>query len=87
MMLLPGAAAKFQAQEERDAGMVLSAGEVRKRALDALEGKRSPAMVSNGWGGAVQEAEKIVMPDLSDDNAVVETEGEYLYVPCICFKS
>ena len=74
-MLLPGAAAKFAAQEERDAG--LSAVDVRKRALEALEGKRSPAVGSNGWGGVAQETEKIVMPDLSDDNAIVEAEGEF----------
>jgi hypothetical protein len=81
-MLLPEAAAKAQAKEAKEKEMGgMSSAEVRRRALEALEGKRSPSLGGgNGWMNATEASKesekKVVLPDLDDDDAVVEVDGK-----------
>ncbi|CED85093.1 hypothetical protein [Phaffia rhodozyma] len=76
VMLLPAAAEKQFVKEEKE--KEISSQEGRKRALEALEGRKRSPVLSNGptgWG------EKVMIPDLSDDSIDIEQDGT------LCFPS
>lgn len=68
-MLLPGAAARIQAREEEEIAAAAAAGGGRRSALDALEGRKSVV------NQPPPEPERVVLPDLSDDDGVLMPEA------------